>query len=166
LAVDSDLHRYSIVTLAERELTLPKSASYAWHPELVEIHADGKLNIQQARATIEQSLNDGMRQRGYLRVHSSSPSDYWLGYTVALESMLSDEAINRRFGLEPGFVTQNSGSYEKGTLIVDLVEAKSRRVVWRSAAQGLVHTKHSEDVRRHRLESAVRQMLAGLPDAK
>ena len=56
--------------------------------------------------------------------------------------------------------------YTEGTLILDLIEAKSKQLVWRGMAQGTIDENASPEQRERRLNEAVMRMLANFPPPK
>jgi hypothetical protein len=57
-------------------------------------------------------------------------------------------------------------TYTEGTLIVDLVEAASKELVWRGSAVGTVDPSASPEQREERLNDAVARMFANYPPRK
>ena len=70
-----------------------------------------------------------------------------------------------RYGVQPGLAgaSPDPGRYEKGTLIITVVDRRSGLVAWRSALQGFASQNISEETRRERINDIVTRMLAGIP---
>jgi len=59
-----------------------------------------------------------------------------------------------------------SKSYDEGTLILDLVDAKTKTLVWRGTAIGTVHKDYSPEERQERIRTAVYHLLEYYPPKK
>lgn len=67
-------------------------------------------------------------------------------------------------GYSAGITTMHTAStYDEGTLVVDLVGAKTKTLLWRGTAQAEVHPEHSPEEREARVQEAVRKLLAQFP---
>ena len=53
--------------------------------------------------------------------------------------------------------------YEKGTLILDMIDPKSGQAIWHGTATDEVNFSHSLEKREVKLNEAVARMLQGLP---
>jgi hypothetical protein len=53
--------------------------------------------------------------------------------------------------------------YRQGTLIIDVIDAAARRVIWRGTVQAEVGRHKDPDKRIERLNEAVRQILGRFP---
>ena len=87
-------------------------------------------------------------------------------YRVALGNPLEDERLSRRHGVQPGLQagTPDASRYEKGTLVVNVVDNSHGRTVWSSALQGFADLDIPAHVRQQRINEIVARMLAGFPD--
>jgi hypothetical protein len=58
---------------------------------------------------------------------------------------------------------QNSIPYREGTLVVDLVERKTQKVVWQGIAQGALYSKDTDEEVERRIEEAVHKIFEPFP---
>ncbi len=88
-------------------------------------------------------------------------NDLLIGYVFVLEGPLNDEYINRKNGIikVPSGENEVLNEYEKGTVIVDVVDAKSRVLVWRGALQARVNFDDPEDKTRKSIELAIQKLV-------
>ena len=159
-----ELTRFAIVSLSQPGVTISKNSTIGWHPGMRKKSLSSDALLQEARVLLDDILAQSIEQKGF-RFYPwvRAKVDYWLAYRVILdEAMMGDVMVNQ-FGMEPGFIKDGSHDYEKGTLVVDLINARTNQTLWRSSAQGLVAPDIPEDLRRFRLESAIDQMLTALP---
>ena len=158
----------AIVGVTTPGVTVPAGAAFAWLPESIDFHKDQRLQGSKLQSMIEQGIKQNLQDMGYRFVDSVSKSDFSIGYTAALESALNDDEIMRRFGLLPGssIATIGSAEYEKGSLIIYVMNASSRDVVWRSAVQAGVDLSAGDAERKQRLGSLLKDMFLTFPKAE
>jgi hypothetical protein len=53
--------------------------------------------------------------------------------------------------------------YEEGTLIIDLIHAKTQHLIWRGIAKGAVDWQTSHDQRTKLIDEAIHKVLAQFP---
>ena len=90
-----------------------------------------------------------------------SPSEYYLSYTLASESTLDDAALLKRYNATPGFsaATHGANVYEKGTLLIHIIDAKTRQTLWQSVVQANIQNDASDAQRRANIHTVVKSML-------
>lgn len=157
-----EMTRFSIVSISVPGFTLPRSSTISFHPEMLNTDTSSR----EARALLNDVLQQSIQHKGlqfspYVRANG----EFWIAYTVVYESTMSDELMTRKFGMMPGFINSQPTQYQKGSLILDLIDARKQKTVWRSSVQGLVAPELSDELRRIRLRSAFDQMLSSLPVA-
>jgi len=94
-------------------------------------------------------------------------NDLLIGYTLALERTLSDQEISQNYGItrELSGDKDKINEYEKGTVIIDLADAKSRTLIWRGALQAFATSDIPEDVRRERINKVVKILIDNFIDS-
>ncbi len=161
-----EIKRFAVISLPAPGFSLLPTDSFALHPNLASSSLGQDGSMPGDRRLLEDSIEQSFRARGLnFYPYVSARSDFWVVYVIVLDDSSGDDQILRTYGMMPGFVTDTTTSYEKGTLIVDLVDSASQRQVWRGSVQGLVAPDLPEEVRRLRLQSAIDQMLSNLPIA-
>jgi hypothetical protein len=110
---------------------------------------------------------DERRERIRILNAKTITSDLLIGFTMALESELSDQQISQNYGIAPGLSSNKDkmNNYEKGTVIIDVADAESRTLIWRGALQALVSSDIPEDVRRERINKAVKMLMDDFIDS-
>ncbi len=157
-----EMTRFSIVSLAQPGLILNQGQSIGMHPNLSKSFLDN--SAEDARPLLNSIFAESIKKRGLqFNPYVRAKSNYWLGYAILLHDMANDQNMVNQYGMAPGFMNHHEMSYEKGSLVVDLVEANTRRVVLRGSVAGLVAPDMPEDLRRIRLESAIGELLSHLP---
>ena len=157
----------TIKTSAE---TLPWGDPAAWHtyrwwqPPL----ADGPSGYSETEARIDWNVRDAVDRelaaRGYAPDTARNP-DFVVRYLVRLNedmtSSFSDYLAYRAEGGGKGLGDAFMG-YDRGTLMVELVDVASRRVAWRGQATAVVE----QNAQGRRVAPAVQKMMAPLPPAR
>ena len=153
----SSLSGYSVVP----------GARIAWHEQGRELMRDSRLADSELQSLIEATLRIQLDQLGLRFEQSPTQADLLLAYTAATERSLSDQELLRRFGLVPGYSApeKRAASYERGSLVLYLVDPSNGRVVWRCAAQTLIDFDAQPETRRRRIEAGIASMFETLPVA-
>jgi len=151
--------------------------TFAW---MQKSKIEGTIPIDEPTANrrIKRAVEQELHYKGF-RKASAEEADFLIGYQVALNSKLSanDVATNYDFNnskTDPkliGTVQTDSSAreltyirtYEQGTLILNVADAKTKELVWWSSAKADVKVSDSADVRRKRINKAVNKMLKSFP---
>ena len=163
-AYPDDISRFAIVSISAPGFKLLATDSFAFHPNLSSTGLNKQAALPEARQLIEASIEQSFTDRGLdFNPYVRASSDFWVAYEIVLDETLGDDEVMQKYGMMAGFISSPTTRYEKGSLIVDLVDASSQRAVWRGSVQGLVAPDLPQEVRRLRLQSAIDQMLNSLP---
>jgi hypothetical protein len=157
----TQLSKTTITSVTYSERRLPQSARYSWLPAAEKYYEDARFKNSPIQSYFKEAIQQNLNNRGYRLVSSAADSDFLVGYVIALESSLKDEEINEQYHLNPGLPGQavNSNQYEKGTLIIDLIDPGSQRSMWRGAMQGFAKFDTKEEVRKKRINLFVDRLF-------
>jgi len=163
------VNRMTIVSSAKPIDVLPSFKSFTWNKEysrvLSAVSATSEKNIQQY---IQDEIILYLKTKGYVYQPNAQEADVVIGFLFALEDDLADKRIQEQFGLLPG-VSSNSvtgARYEKGSLLLAVLDNKLERVYWRSAMQGFVDfEKDRNDDSIHQMQVVLGMMMRGFPEA-
>ncbi|MCU7842936.1 MAG: DUF4136 domain-containing protein [Candidatus Thiodiazotropha sp. (ex Monitilora ramsayi)] len=158
----------SSVSVASPDLLLPEGTTFTWHENGQEIHADDRLKNANFKEMIDSGIENTLVSSGYKFVDPKEGAKYQIAYTAALEKDLTDRDILSRFGLLPGYPAIHSEQtrFERGSLIIYLVDPSHRTVVWRSATQSAVDFKADNESRKQRITRIIHEMLETLPRSR
>jgi hypothetical protein len=113
---------------------------------------------------IRSAIDEQLASQGFRAVKTAP--DFRVGYHVSLDSRLDASRLNARYGHpvgwggSPGYTSRD---FEVGTLIIDIVDARSDRLVWRGwAARRLPQVALPDDTDAI-VRSAVAEILAQFP---
>ena len=139
---------------------------FAWLPGAERYFEDPRIKDQTIKPMLESAIQQSLMNSGYQFTSNPQQAEFLVGYLVALESELDDQAIARLYGSAPGLMVQNTDKYEKGTLIVDIVDGVTKQSVWRGALQAAVTFEVEHSVRQQRVTSAVQELLKNFLQAQ
>jgi Domain of unknown function (DUF4136) len=144
----------------ERNADLGRLQSYAWDDAEPGPTGDARLdNNEIFQARVESSVDEQLQRHG-LRQVAANP-DVLVHYHVSVTQKVDVRTIDRDYGYCPDcepFV------YDAGTLFIDLVDPRSKRIVWRgwaeSAVDGVID---DQEWLNERVDEAVARILQRLP---
>ena len=142
---------------------------FAWltekHPITGDVRLDNPLLHERLREAIQQTLTAA----GFEQVEAGS-ADFRVGYHLSLQRRLDVSTLNSHYGYGPGANRWGYGppgtvvtEYEEGTLVIDVVDARSDRLVWRGSAYGRVRESSTPEERQQRVHRVVAGILERFP---
>lgn len=152
--------------------------SYEWILDAPKKTGDPRIDgnsLLQNRVRL--AVDNQLASKGYQKVTLESP-DFLVTYHVTLDKQTEIQTINsyNQYGQGWGwrygrsyYPTMNYGtetlvySYEQGSLIVDIVEPKSRELVWRGSATDKVNFSNSPEQKEQQINEAVQKLLEQFP---
>lgn len=162
-----------VATDFDREARFDQFRSFAWLEPLREEVNDPMLDSPLLGRKIQRTVADELSRRGYRQASSGAEADFLVTYhTTSRERIRDSGGVSFGIGLGHGgyrrshqsiFVGDRFGrveSYQEGTLIVDVIDARTNQLVWRGWTRGAVHpTRYSDDA----VDKTVREILAQFP---
>jgi len=146
----------SIQVVSDHDPTIDFSSyqTYQWMPEIEQ----AQIQLGFIEREIKRSIDMELGQRSMRQV-SSNP-DVYVVFHASIEERITGATIDRfgygyggywgrgRWGTYGGTAQVRVESYLEGTLIVDIIDASKKELVWRSIATGAVQ--HPDDPQRAR----------------
>lgn len=149
--------------------TLSQYRTYSWLPEKAGQNTRVYNDVVEAR--VKQAVNDYLQARGYQLVEQNP--DFKVGWHGAIDQKLDVGTMDTYYGYGwgPWYSPYYAGAapqtyvreYEEGTLILDVVDATSNKLVWRGTAQAELSSSSSAEKRQERLNEAVDKILEDFP---
>jgi len=151
--------------------------SYDWVPSPKIKSGDPQIqygSLMEAR--VKRLVEEQLTHKGY--VQAIAQPDFLVTYHVAVEDKVSVTYINELYGYGPGWGAGYGRSihrygypgsatmvseYQQGTLLLDVVLAENKQLIWRGSATDEVYPELGQDAREKRLREAVRKILAQFP---
>lgn len=147
--------------------------TYDWMPEPQKVTGDPKIDDPFIERRIRDAVDNQLAAQGYNKLVSGD-ADFLIGYHVALDKRLVVSTMNEYYGVVVGPRWHHStprwyGSetyvydYDEGSLILDIIEARSRTLLWRGSARARVDTTANAERKTKRINEAVKKILAQFP---
>jgi hypothetical protein len=139
-----------------------KYHTYAWAPEDQLRTGDPRLDnnpffLQQLEADVDRLLTG----RGLEKVAVDSP-DLLIHYHVSITQQINANQLDEPYG----YTCDNCEPYvyDAGTLLLDLVDTRTNKLVWRGWSEGTMDNAiDNQDFMEQRIDESVTKILARLP---
>jgi hypothetical protein len=141
--------------------------SYAWLPDPPGHAGDPVLHNDLIDGRVRDAVDRELQAMGY-RKASVAAADLHVTYYLGLETRVNMQIVSRSYQYRGGFFDHHNTQtavreYERGTLLIDLLEAPRRRLVWRGTASARVRRRSDPQEREQQINDAVEQTLAQFP---
>jgi hypothetical protein len=150
---------YNVSYDYDRNVEFRTLRTYGWLP-VPEKATVNNLDLNR----IKKAVDNEMKARG-LRISSDNPNFFVAGHLVKKDKV---NVTNWGYGFSPyGRYWGRGGfsvyQYEEGTLIIDLVDANSKNLVWRGVAKADVEVATTPEKRDKLINGAVQKILNNFP---
>lgn len=152
--------------------------TYAWLPPapiVQNVAPDGLTNptlSQEALGpAIVAAVDRQLAARGWVKADPDK-ADVQVAYFAALTIGFNQTYLGEYYGyvtgwaspIAPGYTPSTSSSvYEKGTVVVDIVDRASKRAIWRGAAVTRIHQERTLEKRIERIEDGAARLFQKFP---
>ena len=142
---------------------------FAWVPPAPAEVNDPILDSQIFEARVERAVRSDMKTRGFEEVAADGGPDFLVTYHIASKEKVESSGSNFSFGIVNAFPHgfgsvvvggPNVQSREQGTLMLDIIDGHSKRLVWRGWMKSWVSQDNYSD---QAVADAVQQILAKFP---
>ena len=143
--------------------------SYAWLSPPVAPVRDPILDSQILETRVQRAVEADLKARGYVAAADAASADFLVTYHTASKQKIDSSGGSFSFGIVDafprGFGTLVVGgpevqSREEGTLMLDVIDGKNKRLVWRGWTTGWLNQDNYTDAA---VASAVHDILDKLP---
>jgi hypothetical protein len=151
--------------------------TYEWMPGNQEKTGDRRVDNSQLDIRIRTAIGAQLHVKGY--TSANDQPDFFVAYSVGLKDMTPDvstqylsdgmaggafiHSVDTRSPNGAPTPANDSPSYLTGTLLIDIVDAASKKLVWRGTAAGVVDPGLTSVERVERIRQIVRDMLSHFP---
>ncbi len=144
-------------------VSLDSYETYTWSPNR---RVSGDVRVTPAlRTQVREDIDRHLADKGYVRVNSGA--DFSVAWQVTIEGETIVQTLGYYSGsnfsdnlAQPGTAARR---YEEGTLIIDIMEGESERLIWRGTATAEVRQRPSVEERSAKVAEAVQKVLAQFP---
>lgn len=145
----------------ERAATFASYHSFAWGPPDALPTGDPRLDANTVfRDRVLGAVERQLMRRGL--AHADQPVDLLIHYHANVRQRIDVNAADRGYGYTTGSNVPDVVEYEQGTLVVDIVDARTNALVWRGWAQDAVDVNNQDNLQRQ-VEQGVARMFEGFP---
>ena len=148
----------------ERTVDFSEYLTYDWGPRDAFPVGDPRLdNNAVFRDYLEGAIEKRMAAKGYER-GVGGQADLLLHYHASVNQKVDVYEADRSYGYYPGATESRVVEFEQGTLILDVIDAKTNRLIWRGWAQdsmtGIIDNQRRLE---QQVEEGVTKMMIFLP---
>ena len=151
----------NISSFVERGIDVRQYRTYSWGPADDQATGDPRLdNNQFFQERIQAAVEQQMNVRGFEKA-TAGASDLLVHYHASVEQLVNANGLDRPYtpceDCEPY-------AYDAGTIVVDLVDARTHRLVWRGWAEGSIDgVVDNQEWMEKRVDEAVARIMERLP---
>jgi hypothetical protein len=142
---------------------------YAWLPDPPGPRSDPRVHNDLIDARVRGAVDRILAARGYEQVPEAD-AEFFVAYYLLLESRLDVRTVGSGLGDNSrDWWTTSTGAqtnvtqYERGTLLLDVLEPQDRRLIWRGSTNARVRRSMSVDKRNRLINEAVDTILSRFP---
>ena len=158
---DTTFSKVMVASVLYSDRHLRKGGNFSWTPKGIHFYDDPRFGKKSLQLLLQDAILQNLARRGYRFESSANSSDFSVGYVLALESALGDDEMNAQYKINPGLPGNETqpGKYEKGTFIIDIIDSRGNRLLWRGAIQGFANFEMEEEQRKKRIKKVVNLLL-------
>jgi hypothetical protein len=149
----------------DRGINFARYRTYDWGPADALPTGDPRLDKNPFfKDHVEGAVEKQLAARG-LEMSTSGTPDLLIHYHASINQRIDVNRVDRRYGYCYGVdCPSNVIEYEAGTLVLDIVDSRTNRVIWRGWAQDTVEgVLDNEDEMARQINEAITRMLTRLP---
>ena len=149
----------------DRGINFARYRTYDWGPADALPTGDPRLDKNPFfKDHVEGAVEKQLAARGFEMSTSGTP-DLLIHYHASINQRIDVNRLDRRYGYCYGVDCPSDViEYEAGTLVLDIVDSRTNRVIWRGWAQDTVEgVLDNEDEMARQINEAITRMLARLP---
>ena len=142
--------------------------AWTWLPQARPASGDPRLDSSLLDARIRSAVESELGVRGYAKTEATP--DFLVAYHVALDTQLEATSVDSYYGGAgyrhwggPGYTTTYVREFEVGSLVLDVLDPRSKELIWRGSATAEIIPGATPEEREARIREAVRRMLERFP---
>jgi hypothetical protein len=151
----------NVRSFVERGIDVHQYRTYSWGPAHEQATGDPRLdNNRFLQERIEAAVENNLNARGFEKT-AAGASDLLIRYYASVEQLVNADGADH-----PYAVCENCRPFvfDAGTIVIDLIDARSRRLVWRGWAEGDIDgVVDNQAWMEKRVDDAVARILGQLP---
>jgi hypothetical protein len=139
-----------------------KLISYQWLETTIDHSGYDLVDDSLVSRKIRQSANLVFKEKGYSEVPAKAP-DFYVAYLAGLKAKVNVNEFGYSYGQWYGGVygrNVNVDGYQEGILILDIIRARDKELIWRGWATGVIENPKEAG---KKIDAAVRKILNQFP---
>ena len=156
----------SLHILADNTRHLPRKGTFDWGVSYFQIDNELKVDLAVLNERVHTALLRELTSK-HFTLQKANP-EYLVGYAVAAGDNIDEKSLNDAYGEDLKVPAKNPGTslkYKRGVLIVDIINARTKHLLWRGAIGAAVDMNVSEEQKQQRIRAAVAELLKHFPKA-
>ena len=143
-----------------------KLRTFTWFPRTREPTGDFRVDSPLLDSRIRNAIEHELVARGFEKVVDRDP-DFFVSYHFSIEDRLDVRTVNRTYVDRWGYVVSipetRVNQYQQGTLMIDVADAREKRLVWRGVGTGRLRSSPKPQETTQRVNEAVAEILNRFP---
>jgi hypothetical protein len=152
--------------------------TYDWVSSTQPKTGDARLDSDILNSRIRQAVENQLGIKGYQKATDGTP-DFLIAYMTSIEQKLDVSTFHYGYGYPSGYSFRRGfggpaytsipssetyvDQYDEGTLLLDIVNPQTKKLIWRGTAVDTVQKNDSPEKREERINKAVADMLQKFP---
>ena len=153
----------SVNTDYDESLTFSGLKTYFWLPAPRTLKDDPRVDWETLDLRVKRAVDEVLSAKGFSRLPTGKP-DFLVVYNVSLERRVIPTTLDATHA-----ATRPQGwasfDYEEGTLILNILEAETQKLMWQGRARDEVSFVVDPEKRKKQISKAVKLMLENFPPA-
>ena len=176
LVVTSGCSGISVNTDYDRAVDFSRLKSYAWREPAASATAGGGAVSELTHRRIRDAVDATLVARGFVLAAPPASADFQVSYRAAvtreIEATPSYSAVGYggwrggAGGVEYVRTGTDVRTFNRGTLVIDLIDPRASALVWCGTATATVHEDRTPEEREARIREAVSKILERFPPTK
>jgi hypothetical protein len=154
----------SIRILVDRSQKAPVVGSFGWGYCFFRVEQTPDLNLSAVNERLHLALRSELARKGL--TFSDSNPDIIVSYALASGAEIDDEELNKAYGdilNAPAAGEETDLHYKRGVLVLDIVDRKSKHLLWRGAIMAEIDMAWPEERKQERCEAVISELLRHYP---
>jgi len=160
----------NVSSQVQRDLSFSQYHTFDWGAPDTLPPDDPRLDTPFFRDHLQGAVEQALAAKGFEHVARGGRADLLFHYHASINERIDVSRSDRDYGYPQNGVTYEGGggvavtSFDAGTIVIDVVDAKTNRVVWRGWAQhSLEGVLDNPDRMADLIDKAVSRMMARFP---
>lgn len=154
----------SVRILMDRVQKAPVSGSFGWGYCFFRVAQIPDLNLSVVDERLHNAMRSELTRKGL--VFAETEPDVLVSYALASAAEIDDEELNKAYGdilNAPAAEKETDLHYNLGVLVLDIVDRKSKHLLWRGAIMAEIDMAWPEERKQERCDAAIGALLKYYP---